>query len=56
MAPLGCPWCGESFDVLLDRSEGRTQEWEMDCEVCCRPIRVRVRWMKRGPRVDTEQA
>ena len=56
MAPVSCPYCGESFDVLMDRTEGRVQSWEMDCEVCCRPIRVSVRWKKKGPLVDTEPA
>ncbi len=55
MAPLSCPYCGETFDVLIDRSEGKTQSWEMDCEVCCQPIRVSVRWRKKGPLIDTEQ-
>ena len=52
MAPLSCPYCGETFDVLIDRSEGKVQSWEMDCEVCCQPIRVSVRWKKKGPLVD----
>ena len=55
MAPLSCPYCGETFDVLIDRSEGKTQSWEMDCEVCCQPIRVAVRWRKRGPIIDADQ-
>lgn len=54
MAPLTCPYCGETFDVLIDRSEGKVQSWEMDCEVCCRPIRVGVRWKKKGPVVETD--
>jgi hypothetical protein len=32
-----CPWCGERFDIVVDRSAGSTQYVE-DCPVCCRPI------------------
>ncbi len=32
-----CPYCGETFEALIDTSvEG--QEYIEDCEVCCRPI------------------
>ena len=37
-----CPHCGESFGLALDVSEG-TSEFTVDCEVCCRPMRVAVR-------------
>ena len=36
-----CPHCGETFDLALDVSEG-TAEFTVDCEVCCRPMRVAV--------------
>ena len=39
---LSCPHCGESFTLALDVSEG-SAEFTVDCEVCCRPIRVSVR-------------
>jgi Cysteine-rich CPXCG len=32
-----CPYCGESFQTLLDVSAGSTSYVE-DCQVCCRPI------------------
>ena len=34
---VNCPYCGESFSVLLDLSEGSNQSIE-DCQICCRPI------------------
>lgn len=37
-----CPHCGESFGLALDVSEG-SAEFTVDCEVCCRPMRVAVR-------------
>jgi hypothetical protein len=53
MVQLVCPACGESFDVVIDRSEGKKQSWVLDCEICCRPMRVFVRWGKKV-RVETE--
>lgn len=34
---IGCPYCGEPIDILLDTSEPN-QEYIEDCSVCCRPI------------------
>lgn len=34
-----CPYCGQSFDLVLDTSS-QTQRFTTDCEVCCRPIEV----------------
>ena len=32
-----CPYCGESFSLMLDCSVG-SHQFIQDCEVCCRPI------------------
>jgi hypothetical protein len=32
-----CPYCWESFQLLIDASI-ENQEYIEDCEVCCRPI------------------
>jgi hypothetical protein len=32
-----CPYCGESFETLVDTSSGSARYVE-DCQVCCRPI------------------
>jgi hypothetical protein len=32
-----CPYCWESFTLLIDGSV-ESQEYVEDCEVCCRPI------------------
>ena len=34
---VGCPYCGESIDVLVDDSVP-DQCYVEDCHVCCRPI------------------
>jgi len=36
-----CPYCGQSFDLLIDTST-TTQRFTTDCEVCCRPFEVLV--------------
>lgn len=36
-----CPYCDESIDVLIDNSVPE-QDYIEDCQVCCRPINVRV--------------
>ena len=38
---ISCPHCGESFSLALDVSEG-SAEFTVDCEVCCRPMKVSV--------------
>lgn len=37
---FNCPHCGERISAVLDLSAG-SQSYIEDCEVCCRPIRVR---------------
>ncbi len=39
---IHCPYCGESFDTLVDASAGDADYVE-DCQVCCRPIEVHLR-------------
>ncbi|MES9852772.1 MAG: CPXCG motif-containing cysteine-rich protein [Candidatus Thiodiazotropha sp. L084R] len=34
---LYCPYCGESNEILVDRSLTE-QSYIEDCSVCCRPI------------------
>jgi transcription elongation factor Elf1 len=36
-----CPYCGESYSLLLDVSAGE-QRYVEDCAVCCRPIECRL--------------
>ena len=40
-ASINCPFCGQTFEVVLDDTEGE-QNLITDCEVCCRPIEVRA--------------
>jgi hypothetical protein len=43
-APPTCPHCGEPLDVFVDPGGGEAQTYIEDCAVCCRPIRLAIRW------------
>jgi len=38
---IGCPYCGELIDVLIDPSVDH-QSYIEDCQVCCQPINFDV--------------
>ena len=38
---VGCPYCGEVIELVIDDSAG-SQRYIEDCHVCCRPIVVDV--------------
>ncbi len=38
---ISCPYCGEMITILVDGSVDEQQYIE-DCQVCCRPIDIRV--------------
>lgn len=38
-----CPYCWQSISMLLDKSVSN-QVYIEDCEVCCQPIEVLVRF------------
>ena len=37
-----CPYCGQANVIGLDWGGASHQEYEEDCQVCCRPWLVRV--------------
>lgn len=39
-----CPHCGEANELNLDPGSGPEQQYVEDCQVCCRPWRVTVRY------------
>lgn len=47
-AEVACPYCGEPVILKLDPAGGLTQEYVEDCEVCCQPWLVRVRYEETG--------
>ena len=47
-ATVYCPYCNEAVQITLDPSGGATQEYVEDCEVCCQPWTVNVRYRGDG--------
>jgi hypothetical protein len=45
---VSCPYCGEAVEIALDPGGGAVQEYVEDCQVCCRPWRVSVRYDEAG--------
>ena len=41
-AHVHCSYCGESLEITVDASVGR-QDYIEDCQVCCRPLYIRIR-------------
>ncbi|WP_242202633.1 CPXCG motif-containing cysteine-rich protein [Aestuariivivens insulae] len=39
-----CPYCWQTISMLLDSSIAK-QSYVEDCEVCCNPIQVSVKFM-----------
>jgi transcription elongation factor Elf1 len=42
MITIQCPYCGESYETVVDLSAG-SQHYVEDCAVCCRPIEIALR-------------
>jgi hypothetical protein len=38
---ISCPYCGELITLLVDASV-EDQQYIEDCQVCCRPMNIRV--------------
>lgn len=47
-AAVMCPYCGETVEIALDPGSGPRQEYVEDCQVCCRPWNVSVRYDAEG--------
>jgi hypothetical protein len=43
-----CPYCGERIELAVDPGGGAVQRYVEDCEVCCRPLQLTVRWDENG--------
>jgi len=43
-----CPVCGEPNVIGLDPGSGSRQAYVEDCQVCCRPWQVTVRYLRDG--------
>ncbi len=43
-ADVSCPYCGEVCTIGLDPGSGEEQDYVEDCQVCCQPWHVSVRY------------
>ena len=43
-----CAYCGESIEATADRGQPSGTSYVEDCEVCCRPNRLTVRFHADG--------
>ena len=43
-AGFQCAGCGEYNETVVDESGGSRQEYVEDCQVCCKPNVLTVRW------------
>ena len=56
-AEVTCPYCGEACTISLDPGGGAEQDYVEDCQVCCQPWHVSVRYDGEGvASVVVEQA
>ena len=39
-----CPYCWMDVSIRLEPTAGKSQNFSYDCEVCCRPVRIRVKF------------
>ncbi len=39
---FNCPYCSSPVSLRVDKTGGRSQRFVYDCEVCCRPIDVKI--------------
>jgi len=37
-----CAYCGETNHTFVDPSQGKTQKYIEDCQVCCRPNELSI--------------
>jgi len=51
--PVQCPYCGETFDTVIDLSSGSTSYIE-DCQVCCQPIEFTLEVAEDGTLANLE--
>jgi cysteine-rich CPXCG protein len=55
-AEVSCPYCGELVEIALDAGGGAVQHYVEDCQVCCRPMRINVRYGRGGEASATATA
>ncbi len=55
IAQSSCPYCGAQIELLVDWSAGK-QAYVEDCEICCRPMNLKIAIDRNGdPVVEAHQ-
>jgi hypothetical protein len=49
-----CPYCGELIEISVDPGSGSVQKYVEDCEVCCNPWQLTVRFIDGVASADAE--
>ena len=49
-----CPHCAQSSETSVDPSQGGAQSYVEDCQVCCRPLVLRVHVADGEASIDAE--
>jgi len=52
---ISCPYCGESYETIVDLSAG-SQRYVEDCAVCCKPIELALRVGENGELLEVSTA
>lgn len=48
VATVVCPYCGEENEIGVDPGSGDSQDYIEDCQVCCRPWLMYVKYARDG--------
>ncbi|MBA3406376.1 MAG: CPXCG motif-containing cysteine-rich protein [Gemmatimonadaceae bacterium] len=51
-ADVICPYCSESVTIMVDAGGGAHQQYVEDCEVCCNPWQVTLRFVDGAASVE----
>jgi hypothetical protein len=49
-----CPYCSELIEISVDPGGGSVQKYVEDCEVCCNPWQLTVRFIDGVAAVEAE--
>ncbi|HUY80658.1 MAG TPA: CPXCG motif-containing cysteine-rich protein [Acidobacteriaceae bacterium] len=53
-AGFQCAGCGEWNETVVDESGGKRQSYVDDCQVCCKPNVLAIRWTEGGYEIHAE--
>lgn len=51
---IKCHYCFETIPLEIFREEGDSQEFTLDCEVCCHPLHITAEWNEETETFDVE--